>query len=112
MSFDLIAFYSNYVLALANWNCVKQSPKSHEKIVILTSTCGKTLIHLGLLLIFGYINEKIVRGRGEDVLEEGSGLYVKYGARKSHLALEKPGSLIGITIPRVKDIWRLLSSTE
>lgn len=64
MSFDFIAFSSNYVLALANWNCVKQSPKSHEKIVMLTSTFGNSLTPLGLLLIFGCINEKIVKGKG------------------------------------------------
>lgn len=79
MSFDLIAFYPNYLLALANWNCVKQSPKSHKRVVMLTSTFGNTLIPLGLQLIFGCINEKIVRGRGEDVLEERSGLHINKG---------------------------------
>lgn len=83
------------MLALANWNFVKQSPKSHEKIVLLTSTFGNTLIHLGLSLIFGCINKKIVRERRENVLEERSGLFVKYGMRKSHLTLEKPGSQVG-----------------
>lgn len=112
MSFNLIAFYPNYVLVLANWNCVKQSPNSHEKFIMLASTFGNALIPSGLLLSFGFINEKIVRGRGEDVLEERSGLYIKYGVRKSHLTLEKPGSLVGITVSRVKEIWRLLSSTK
>lgn len=44
MSFGLIAFYSNYVSALANWDCIKSSPKPYEKIVTLTSTFGNAPI--------------------------------------------------------------------
>lgn len=100
------------MLALANWSFVKQSPKSHKKIVLLTSTFGNTLIHLGLSLIFGCINEKIVRGRGEKVLKERSGLLVKYGTRKSHLTLEKPGSLVGKSERDLETTFKLKAAAK
>lgn len=84
---------------------------------MLTSTFSNSLIQLllGLVLIFGCIDEKIVRWRGEDLLEEKSGWYIKYGVRKSHLSLEKPGSSAGLTVPKVQNrrwLWRLLQSTQ
>lgn len=53
--------------------------------------------------------------RGKDLLEERSVWYIKYGVRKSHLTLEKPGSPVGLTIDKVENkgwLWRLLQSTQ
>lgn len=59
---------------------------------MLTSTFGNALMQLllGLLLIFGCIDDKLVRWMGEDLLEERSGLYIKYGVRKSYFGEVRP----------------------
>lgn len=53
-----------------------------------------------------------MRGRKEDVLEERSGLYIKYGVRKSHLTLEKSGSLVGKSERDLESTFKLKAAAK